>query len=117
MDGTYGMVVTVFRSRLRDEHAQPHYEMSARMRMLAEKMPGFIGFKTFRADDGERVSLIEFESEDTLRAWREHPEHGKAQELGRTKFYAEFQIQVCSIIRQYGSKPPMTNETCERRPA
>lgn len=80
--------------------------MAARMRALAESMPGFISFKTFNAEDGERVSIIEFESEEALRAWREHPEHRKAQELGRTMFYAELQIQVCSIIRQYGSRLP-----------
>jgi hypothetical protein len=67
-------------------------------------MPGFVSFKTFRADDGERVSVIEFESEEALRAWREHPEHRKAQELGRSAFYAESQIRVCSVIRQYGFK-------------
>jgi heme-degrading monooxygenase HmoA len=50
------------------------------------------------------VSVIEFESEEALRAWREHPEHRKAQELGRAAFYAELQIQVCSVIRQYGFK-------------
>jgi heme-degrading monooxygenase HmoA len=100
------MVLTIFRSRLRAEHATAYYEMAARMRTLAERMPGFISFKTFTAEDGERVSVIEFESEDALRAWREHPEHRKAQELGRTAFYAEFQIQVCSIIRQYGSRLP-----------
>jgi heme-degrading monooxygenase HmoA len=74
------------------------------MRALAEGMPGFISFKTFRAEDGERVSIIEFESEEALRAWREHPEHRTAQEIGRGAFYAEFRIQVCSIIRQYGFK-------------
>jgi hypothetical protein len=41
---------------------------------------------------------------EALRAWREHPEHREAQELGRVAFYAEFQIQVCSVIRQYGFK-------------
>lgn len=97
------MTVTIFRSRLNSEHAAAYYEMAARMRTLAEGMPGFISFKTFNAEDGERVSIIEFESEETLRAWREHPEHREAQALGRTVFYAEFQIQVCSIIRQYGS--------------
>ena len=29
---------------------------------------------------------------EALRAWREHPEHRKAQELGRVAFYAELQI-------------------------
>lgn len=97
------MVVTIFRSRLVPQQAASYYEMAAHMRILAESMPGFMSFKTFTAEDGERVSIIEFESEEALRAWREHPEHRKAQELGRTTFYAEFQIQVCSIIRQYGS--------------
>ncbi len=100
------MVVTIFRSRLDPAQADSYYEVAARMRTLAESMPGFISFKTFSAEDGERVSIIEFESEKALRAWREHPEHRKAQELGRTMFYAEFQIQVCSIVRQYGSRLP-----------
>ncbi len=83
-----------------------HYEMAARMGTLAEQMLGFISFKTFTAEDGERVSVIEFESEDALRAWREHPEHRQAQQLGRRAFYVDFQIQVCSMIRQYGSSHP-----------
>jgi heme-degrading monooxygenase HmoA len=100
------MIVTVFRSRLSGQHAAAYYETASHMRTLAESMPGFISFKTFQAEDGERVSLIEFESEEALQAWQEHPEHRRAQELGRTAFYDEFQIQVCSIIRQYGSKSP-----------
>jgi heme-degrading monooxygenase HmoA len=98
------MIVTVFRSRLQPEHAAEYSECPTQMRALAEGMPGFVSFKTFRAEDGERVSVIEFESEEALRAWLEHPEQRKAQELGRAAFYAEFQIQVCSVIRQYGFK-------------
>lgn len=98
------MVVTVFRSRLNPEHRAAYQETAARMRTLAESMPGFLGFKTFEASDGERLSLIEFDSEENLRTWREHPEHRQAQEAGRTLFYTEYQIQVCSIIRQYGSR-------------
>ena len=75
--------------------------MATRMRSLAEAMPGFISFKSFSADDGERVSIIEFESEETLRAWREHPEHRRAQALGHNCFYSEYKIQVCTIIRQH----------------
>ena len=70
------MVVTVFRSRLQPEHASDYSEAATRMRALAEAMPGFISFKSFRAEDGERVSIIEFESEETLRAWRSTPNTG-----------------------------------------
>jgi hypothetical protein len=46
------MVVTVFRSRLQPEHAAEYSEVASRMRALAEAMPGFVSFKTFRAEDG-----------------------------------------------------------------
>jgi heme-degrading monooxygenase HmoA len=73
------------------------------MQTLAEGMPGFMGFKTLKAKDGERVSVIEFEFQEALRAWREHSKYREAQKHGRRSFYAEFQIQVCwSIMRQYG---------------
>ena len=100
------VVVTVFRSRLEAEHAAEYAQTAARMRTLAEAMPGFVSFKTFRADDGERLSLIEFESEETLAAWRDQPEHRQAQQRGRAAFYAEFQLQVCFVVRQYGFKRP-----------
>jgi heme-degrading monooxygenase HmoA len=68
-------------------------------------MPGFISIKTFDAADGERVSIVEFESEETHNAWRKHPEHLEAQLLGRKRFYSEFQIQVCKVERAYGMPP------------
>jgi heme-degrading monooxygenase HmoA len=100
------VVVTIFRSRLNSEHAPAYNEVAARMKALAEGMPGFVSFKTFWADDQERVSIVEFESEEALHAWRNHPDHRKAQQLGRERFYSEFQIQVCSILRQYDFRSP-----------
>lgn len=70
-------------------------EVAERMIALARSMPGFEEFKTFRADDGERVSIIAFESLETHTAWRDHPEHREAQALGRAKFYDEYSILVC----------------------
>ena len=95
------MIITIFRSRLRTEHAEEYEPVAARMVELAHSMPGFISIKTFAATDGERVSIVEFEDEQTQRAWREHPEHREAQRLGREKFYSEFRIQVCHLERGY----------------
>jgi len=64
-------------------------------------MPGFISIKTFTADDDERVSIVEFESEETMLAWRNQPDHREAQELGRKLFYSEYRIQVCQPVRDY----------------
>jgi heme-degrading monooxygenase HmoA len=95
------MVITLFRSRLRLEHEKEYAEWAARMHDIAIKMPGFISIKTFGAEDGERVTIVEFESEETMRIWREQPDHRQAQELGRKLFYSEYRIQVCQPIRDY----------------
>ena len=95
------MVITIFRSRLRPEHRAEYEHWAARIHALAVKTPGFISMKTFAAEDGERVSIVEFESEETMRAWRSQPNHKLAQELGRKLFYSEYHIQVCQPVRDY----------------
>ena len=49
-------------------------------------IPGYISHKGFWAEDGERVTIVEFEHEEGQRAWRTHPEHIEAQRQGRLKY-------------------------------
>ena len=95
------MVVTIFRSRLRPERVAEYEVWAERIHNIAVKMPGFISIKTFAADDSERVSIVEFESEETMIAWRNQPDHREAQRLGKEKFYSEYHIQVCQPLRDY----------------
>ena len=92
-------IVTVFRSRLRDE-PEGYDEMAAEMEAAARAMPGFVDFKTFRSDDGERVSLVTFDSPENHDAWRDDRRHRAAQRRGRQEWYAEYHIQVCSLLRE-----------------
>ena len=93
------MMVTVFRSRVRPENIDEYQKLSAKMSELARSMPGYLSHKGFTAEDGERVAIVEFESEETHRAWAELPAHRKAQQLGRERFYSEFSIHVCQALR------------------
>lgn len=90
------MVVVVFRSRLMDDPGD-YQKRAERMLELARGMPGFISFKAFTAQDGERVSVSEWESLEHVRAWREHPEHREAQRLGRERYYQEYNVQVLEL--------------------
>lgn len=99
------MVLTVFRNRLRPEALQDYLQWAARISELAKRMPGYISHKGFVAEDGERVTIVEFESEEAQRAWRMHPEHVAAQNKGRQEFYAEYRLQICSVQRETGSPP------------
>ena len=62
--------------------------------------PGYISHKGFFADDGERITIVEFEHEEGLRAWRRNPEHVAAQKLAREKNYTEYHVQVCTLDRE-----------------
>ncbi len=95
------MVVIVFRSRLRDEARADYGRVAGRMEALAARAPGFVSIKGFAAEDGERVSIVEFESADHAAAWKRHPEHLEAQREGRDRFYEEYRVQVCTPIREY----------------
>ena len=94
-------VVTVFRSRLRPDAGDRYHATAARMLELARAMPGFMDFKQFVAEDGERVSVITFASWDEQRAWRDHPEHRAAQRMGRERFYASYAITVCQVMEEH----------------
>lgn len=101
------MVVIVFRTRLREGiNEQELATIGARMYEIASAMPGFISYKDFTAEDGESVTIVEFESLDTLAAWREHAEHRVAQQRGRDEFFAEYHIQVCTPVRDYSFRQP-----------
>ena len=88
------MVLVVFRSRLRPEYAEEFQELADKLLELAQSMPGFISYKRYFNEDGERCSIIEFETAEQLLAWREHPVHRDAQRMGRERYYQEYTLHV-----------------------
>ena len=93
-------IVTVFRSRVQKETLAEYAPLAARMSELAQKMPGYLSHKGFVAEDGERVTIVEFASEEAHRAWAQQAEHVAAKKKGRSTFYAEYKIQICAVQRE-----------------
>lgn len=93
------MIVTVFRNRLNPEHGPEYHELLTRIAGLAVDMPGYVSHKTFTADDGERVTIVEFADEASHRAWAHHPEHRAAMKKGRDRFYRHYDIKICTVDR------------------
>ena len=94
------MIVTVFRSRLRPGVREQYVALVEKIAAVARAMPGYISHKGFFAEDGERVTIVEFEHEEGMRAWRTNPDHIAAQKLGRTKYYTEYSLQICRLERE-----------------
>lgn len=93
------MMVIVFRSRLAAEAGADYGETADAMLAKASTMPGFVEFKQFKADDGERLALIHWESPETLRAWAEDLKHQDAQRRSRERWYTTYTIEVAEVQR------------------
>ena len=94
------MLLIMFRSKLVSSARSDGYsEMADEMDQLVRTMPGFIDAKAFTAEDGERLTVIWWQDEETLRAWREQARHRIAQRLGRERWYEYYKLDVAHIVR------------------
>ena len=94
------MIVTIFRSRLRPEAVEEYTERAIQMSELVRSMPGYVSHKVFTAQDGERVTVVEFEDAEAQQNWAINAEHLRAKAKGRKSFYAEYKVQVCTVVRE-----------------
>lgn len=94
------MIVVVFKSRLNPQHQAEYAQWAARMSMLAKTIPGHVSHKGFISDDGERVTIVEFDTEEGMRLWASHPEHLAAKKKGRGSFFSEYSVKICHLQRE-----------------
>jgi len=102
MNADAKMFVVIFRARVRkldDEYAR----VAARMRELAIAEFGCLEFHAV-AEGFDEVALSYWPDEDSIRRWRNHPEHLLAQQAGRERWYESYSVQVAQVAREYRSK-------------
>ena len=93
------MVVVLFRSKLVDA-PEGYSAMAEEMEALARTMPGFIDVKAYQADDGERLTVVRWQDQQTMRYWREQERHRVAQRMGRERWYAYYKMEVAEVVRE-----------------
>ena len=65
----------------------------------ARTFPGFVDVKSFKADDGERLTVVWWENEETLAVWRNDMAHRAVQEKGRERWYQYYKMDVAQVVR------------------
>ena len=91
---------------LRTEGDGGYDEMAARMVELAAQQPGFLGVESVRDTGGLGITVSYWESEDAIRHWKAQSEHRLAQKKGRERWYADYQLRVARVEREYGKAGP-----------
>jgi heme-degrading monooxygenase HmoA len=93
------MLVILFRSKLTAEAEQDYQDTNDELESLVRQNPGFIDVKSFKAEDGERLTVVWWKDKESLREWRELPRHREAQTTGRKKWYEYYKMEVATIDR------------------
>jgi heme-degrading monooxygenase HmoA len=91
-------------SSIRTEGDQGYGVMAGRMDELAAQQPGYLGIESARGDVNITVSY--WADDDAARAWKQVAEHTVAQERGKTTWYADYRVRVCTVERDYGHPSP-----------
>lgn len=100
------MLVILFRSKLTAEAGEDYQDMNLELESLVRQQPGFIDVKSFKAEDGERLTVVWWEDKESLRAWRELLRHREAQSIGRQKWYEYYKMEVATVERTSNFQRP-----------
>lgn len=92
------MLVILFRSRLSEDAGEDYQEKAAEMLAYAKTQPGFVDFKQYTAEDGERLTVVKWKDRDTLNAWKTNARHREAKKRGRDRWYVSYDIEIAEVI-------------------
>ena len=97
------MYAVIFRATAADLDA----EYSASLERLKKRaFEEFNCLEFYSMMDGERRLAIAFwESESDARAWKADTDHSAVQRRARGRWYSDYRVQVCEVIRDYQMPP------------
>ncbi|WP_397446812.1 antibiotic biosynthesis monooxygenase family protein [Polaribacter sp. R77954] len=89
-------------STLVTDNLKCYQETAERMEALAKQQNGFLGIESARSTIGITVSY--WQNEADIITWKNNIEHTEARNLGREKWYKQYQLRICKVEREYGFK-------------
>ena len=91
----------VFSSQRHADDDTAYQRTAARMVDLAASQPGFLGIESVRGGDGFGITVSYWSSEDAILAWKANAEHLAAQDVGRQRWYAHYELRIARVERAY----------------
>lgn len=91
----YAVIFTSLRTNGDNGYA----EMADKMVELAKKQPGFLGVESAREQIGITVSY--WKDLESIRKWRENPDHQVARRKGKEDWYRQFTTRIAKVEHDY----------------
>ena len=87
----YAVIFTSIQSEVNKDYE----EMAELTISLAKKQPGFPEVESSR-NNGIGITLSYWETEESIRNWKNHEKHLVAQHKGRSGWYSDYHVRHCT---------------------
>ena len=91
----------IFSSRRRGGDGDGYAEALLVAGRLRAEEPRLLAHQHVHALGGFGITVAYFDSEDAIRAWRDHGEHASTRAEGRARWYDGFAVRVAKVERAY----------------
>jgi heme-degrading monooxygenase HmoA len=75
-------------------------ELGARLVELAKDIDGFLGIETCY-QRGFAIAISYWRSLEAIDRWRQHGQHLRAKDLGKTKWFDQYVTRIAKVERAY----------------
>lgn len=93
------MYAVIFRATI-NQLDQDYTDTAARLRELAKSKYGCLEFVSL-LEGQQEIAISYWQTTEQIADWKNDPEHKRAQELGKSKWYKSYQVEVVRILREY----------------
>jgi heme-degrading monooxygenase HmoA len=93
--------VAIFTSQL-SEDVEGFEAMAERLVERVREQPGFLAMDSVEGANGIGIIIAYWKDEESIRKWKQHLEHLKAQKLGRERWFKSYQVRIGRVERAYG---------------
>ena len=98
------MIAVIFEVWPADGRKDDYLGIAASLRADLNCIDGFISVERFQSltDPNKLLSLSFWRDEEAVKEWRTHSKHRESQAQGRAGLFANYQLRIAAVARDYG---------------
>jgi len=91
----------IFTSQRTGQDGEDYGKMAEVIDALAKQQPGFLRVESVRNEEGKGITVSYWESLEAIQAWKANAKHLTAQQLGKEKWYTNYKVEICQVMKDY----------------
>ncbi len=95
------MYAVIFRAEINQLDGN-YFKTATQMKELAINSYGCTGFSS-ATEGSQEIAISYWQDLDQIKQWKHDAKHLVAQNLGSSKWYKSYHVQIVEIIREYNS--------------